>query len=107
MSHKGIGKNPERITKLKYFVNKYNWKGINYPLEKDDWKNLLEKYVSKHNSNREKQAILLMISNRGEWHYIAVKNYGDLYCSIVFIILEQKINLNRIKMYVKTQIFVI
>ena len=38
LSHKGTGKNPERITKLKYFVNKYNWKGINYPLEKDDWK---------------------------------------------------------------------
>ena len=32
-------------------------------------------YVSKHNSNREKQAIFLMISN-GEklWHYLAVKN---------------------------------
>ena len=26
-------------------------------------------YVSKYNSNREKQVILLMISNRKKWHY--------------------------------------
>ena len=31
-------------------------------------------YVWKHNSNHEKQVILLMISNReGRWHYLAVK----------------------------------
>ena len=31
-------------------------------------------YVSKNNSNREKQVILLMISNgQGQWHYLAVK----------------------------------
>ena len=50
-------------------------------------------YVSKHNWNREKQVILLMIPN-GErlWHYLAVKklsallreptskHYGDFYC---------------------------
>ena len=44
-------------------------------------------YVSKHNSNREKQVILLMISN-GEktetkskgrlWHYLAVKKLSEL-----------------------------
>ena len=31
-------------------------------------------YVSKHNTNREKQVILLMISNREGWYYLAV-NY--------------------------------
>ena len=31
-------------------------------------------YVSKHNSNREKQVIIIMISNEEGWHYIAVKN---------------------------------
>ena len=73
----------QRITKVKLFINKYNSEGINFPPEKDDWKrfeknkvtialNVLyakkEKiypaYVSKQNSNREKQVILLMISNR-------------------------------------------
>ena len=30
-------------------------------------------YVSKHNSNREKQVIVLMISNEEKRHYFAVK----------------------------------
>ena len=33
---KKFGKHPERIAKIKPFTNKYNWKGINYPLGKDD-----------------------------------------------------------------------
>ena len=49
--------------------------------------------VSKHNSSREKQVILLMIKNREkQWHYLALKtlsallrgitskNNGDFYC---------------------------
>ena len=57
-------------------------------------------YVSKHNSNCEKQFILLMISN-GEkpWHYLAVKKlspllrgmtskyYGHFYC-LNYLLLE-------------------
>ena len=74
-------KNLKGITKIKTFINKYNWKGINFPSEKDDWKtfernnvtialNVLyakkeyPAYVSKHNSNRKKQVILLMILTR-------------------------------------------
>ena len=73
----------------------YKWEGIHFPSVKDDWKkteknnfkialNILyaekEKiypaYVSKHNSSRQKQVIILMIPN-GEklWHYLTVKNY--------------------------------
>ena len=49
-------------------------------------------YVSKHNSNGEKQVILLMIPNGKRWHYLAVKilpaflrgimskHLGDFYC---------------------------
>ena len=29
-------KNPERISKFKSFIDKYNWEGINYPSKKDD-----------------------------------------------------------------------
>ena len=103
-------RNQTNFTKIKSFINKYNWEGINFPSEKDDWKkfeknnvtialNVLyakkEKiypaYVSKHNSNREKQVILLMISNGEKWHYLALeklsallkgitpKYYGDFY----------------------------
>ena len=32
-------------------------------------------FVSKHNSKREKQVILLMIQDKEKWYYLAVKNY--------------------------------
>ena len=28
----------QRITKIKPFINKYSWEGINFPSVKDDWK---------------------------------------------------------------------
>ena len=34
--HEEIGKHPERIKKIKPFINKYNWEGKNYRSEKDD-----------------------------------------------------------------------
>ena len=65
-----------RVSNINPFINKYNWKGINYPSKIDDWKtfekhnptitlNILyikekEKfpvYVSKINSNCEKKYI--------------------------------------------------
>ena len=76
-------------------------------------------FVSKHNSNREKEVILSMISNGDEWHYLAVKKYQQYYeeycliSAVIFIVwvafipLGQKTNLNRIKKYIKIQIFVI
>ena len=30
--------NPERISNIKPFTNKYKWKLINYPSKIDDWK---------------------------------------------------------------------
>ena len=29
---------PERISNIKPLINKYKWKGINYPSKADDWK---------------------------------------------------------------------
>ena len=74
--------NPERVLNIKPFINKYNWKQINYPSKIDDWKtfkknnltiavnilyikekNIYPAYISKHNSTHEKQIILLMIPN--------------------------------------------
>ena len=76
-------KYPQRITKIKSFINKCIWKVINFPSEIGDWKinekhnvayalnvfySAKEKiylpYVSKHNPHRWKQVVLLMISNR-------------------------------------------
>ena len=70
------------MTRIKPFINKYKCEGINFLLEKDDKKkfeknnitislnvlyakkeNIHPAYFSKHNSNRVKQVILLMILN--------------------------------------------
>ena len=40
LNHEEIKKDSQRITKIKPFINKYNYDGINFPSEKDDWKNL-------------------------------------------------------------------
>ena len=52
------------ITKLKSFMKKKkkNWKGINYPLEKDDWKKF-EKNNLKIALKRKKKKILSIIEN--------------------------------------------
>ena len=94
LNHKQIKKDPRKIKTIKLFIGKYNWEGINYPSEKDNWKkiekgyltialNLLfnekEKvyptYVLKHNSSRKRHVILLMTPNREGWYYIELKNY--------------------------------
>ena len=35
-------KSSQRITKIKLYMGKYDWEGINYPSKKDDW-NKIEK----------------------------------------------------------------
>ena len=92
-----INKNSQRISKIKPFIEEYNWKDIDFPSASKDWKkfelnnevalNILYvphntkkieiAYKSKHNLTREKQIILLMISNGKNWHYLVVKFYLD------------------------------
>ena len=79
---KKVESHPERISNIKPFINKYNWKGINYSSKIDDWKTLKKNnptvalnifytkeketfraYISKINSNCEKQILLLMNPN--------------------------------------------
>ena len=93
-----INDHPERISKIKPFIEQYNWKDIDFPSTNKDWKkfelnsdialNILYvphntkkievAYKSKHNLTREKQAILLMISNGENWHYLTVKKLSRL-----------------------------
>ena len=83
LNHKNIVGHYERITKIKLFVNKYNWERISYLSEKDNWKKIEKNnltialdvlyaknekvypaYISKHNSSREKQVIYF---NDSKW----------------------------------------
>ena len=85
---------PERVSNRQPFIDQHNWKGINFPSHKKDWKkfesnnksialnilfvpynaeNIRLAYKSKHNFKRENQVILLMITDGKKWHYLAVK----------------------------------
>ena len=37
LNHEEIGKNSERLIKIKRFINKYVWEGLNVPSEKHYW----------------------------------------------------------------------
>ena len=75
-------------------------------------------YNLKHNLNREKQIILLMIPIGERWHYLAVtklsallrgitsKNNGDFYCLNCLNSFRTKNKLESHKKYVKIKIFV-
>ena len=88
-----IKKDPQRVSKIKPFMDQYNWNDIDFPSTGKDWKkielnngstalNILcvphnkgkihLSYKSKHNLTREKQVILLMITDGEKWHYTAV-----------------------------------
>ena len=39
LNYQNIKNNPERITKIKHFIDQYDWKEIKFPSNKKDWKN--------------------------------------------------------------------
>ena len=99
LNHQNIGKNPQIITKIKSFIDRYNWEETDFASHSKVWKkfeqnnktialNILfvphntEKirlaYKSKHNFKRENQVILLMITDGKKWHYLAVKSLSAL-----------------------------
>ena len=92
-------KNPQRISKLKPYINKYNWEGIDFPAGPKEWikfeknnktialnvlyiphntKTISVAYRSEYNNKRKKQVILLMITNSKKSHYLAVTNLSAL-----------------------------
>ena len=103
LNHEQIKKDSQRISKIAPFIDQYNWKEIDFPSHRKDWKkfepnnksialNILyvphnteeirHAYKSKHNLKRENQVILLMITGGKKWHYLAVKKLSALYKGI-------------------------
>ena len=98
-------KHPERISKLKPYINQYNWKDIKFPSDKEDWKKFEQNdkeialnisfvphkkkkeirpaYISKYNHRHKNQVILVMITDDGErQHYVAVQGLSALLTGI-------------------------
>ena len=140
LNFNNIDKHHQRISKIKPFINNYNWNNINFPAAKKDWnkfelnnknvglhilyvrfntKKIEIAYKSKYNLIRDNQIILLMISNGGNWHYLAVKSLSrllrgissnhnsDYYCLNCFNSYRTENKLNVHKKYVKIMNIVI
>ena len=94
MNHQKVSNNPERISKIEPFINNFNWDGIHFPPQQQDYErfetnnesialkilhvphnteNIKHFYKSRFNKTREHQVILLMITDGQKFHYIAVK----------------------------------
>ena len=99
LNYQAIEKDPQGISKLKPYINKYNWEGINVPAGSQEWqkfeqnnntialnvlyvkhntKQISVVYRLKHNKKRKKQVILLMIGDGEKYHYLAVTNSPGL-----------------------------
>ena len=102
-------------TKISPFINNYNWKDINFPAGTDEYKifernnknialNILSAplnkeeiniiYKSSYNRKREKQVVLLMITDNEQedkpdkWHYLAVKSIPRLFRELHQVMME-------------------
>ena len=93
-----INKHPQRISKVKPFIDQCNWKDIDFPPTNKDWRkvelnndialNILYiphntnkiqlAYRSKNNLTCDKQIILLKITDGKKCHYLTVKNFSGL-----------------------------
>ena len=103
LNHEQIKSHPERILKIKPFIDQYNWKETDFLAHKKDWKKfesnnksialnilyvlynteeIIHAYKSKNNLKHENQVVLLMITDGEEWHYLDVKKLSALFRGI-------------------------
>ena len=88
LNYQTIERDPQRISKIKPYIDKYHWKGIEFPAGPKDWKEFEQiirivlnvlfvphntetirvAYRSEYNNKRERQVNLLMITDGTKWH---------------------------------------
>ena len=98
LNYQNIETHPERISKTKPYISKYNWERKEFPARPKDWKNLNKiirqsllifylyhntetirvAYRSEYNNKRQKQAHLLMITEGNKLHYLPITNLSAL-----------------------------
>ena len=106
LNYQNIETHPERISKLKPYINKYNWEGIEFLADLKDWKKFEQNnktialnvlyiphntktisvaYRSEYNNKCKKQVILLMITDGRKLDYLAVTNLSALLQGIFIV----------------------
>ena len=99
LNYQNINHNPERISKLKPFIDNYNWDNIDFPAGHKDssafeennndiainilyvpykTKEIRQAYISKHNKTRNIHVNLMITDGTGNWHYLAIKSISGL-----------------------------
>ena len=99
LNYQNIETHPERTSRLRSYIIKYNWEGIEFPAGPKDWKKFEQNnktialnvlyiphntktisvaYRSEYNNKHKKQVILLMITNGKKWRYLAVTKLSAL-----------------------------
>ena len=101
LHHGEIGKDPQRVSKLQPFFDRYNWKGLEFPvsinkIDKFEKKNpdiavnvlftgkksIYTARRSDFNDKRSKQVNLLMVVDGENRHYTTIKNLSRLLSSL-------------------------
>ena len=104
LNYQNNEKDPQRISKLESYINKYNWERIDFLAGSKEWKKFERNnktialyvlyiplniktisvaYRSEHNNKRKKQVILLMITDNRKHHYLTGTD--------LFVLLAKKI----------------
>ena len=99
LNYQTAKKDSPKISKIKPFIDQYNWKEMYFPSHRTDWKKLesnsktvalnilyvlynIEEirhaYKSKYNLKHENQVILLLITYGKKWDCLAVKTLSVL-----------------------------
>ena len=92
-------KTRKEFQELKFYINKYNWEGTDFPEGAKEWikfernnktialnvlyvqyntKTVSVAYRLEYNNKHKKQVILLMITNGKKYHYLAVTKLSAL-----------------------------
>ena len=99
LNHQNIKNSTQRISKIKSFIDQYNWKETDFPSHSKDWKKSEQNnktvvvnilfvshnteeirlaYKLTHSFKTKNQVIVLMITDGKNWHYLVVKRVPAL-----------------------------
>ena len=99
LNYQNIERDPQRVSQIMPYIDKYYWKRTEFPAEPKSWKKFEKNnkaialnvlfvphntetmrvsYRSEYNNKREKQVNLLIITDSTKWHYLAITNLSAL-----------------------------
>ena len=102
LNYQNIRRDQQRISKIKSFIHQYDWQGIKFPSNQENWKSFEQNnktiavnvlyvphntetirfaYKSSYNNKHKNQVILLTITDNKKRHCLALKSERMFYNS--------------------------